>query len=94
MKPKNRFVKGQSVYACRVCKRNTRQTGRDNSSIDLCEDCYELAGIENALSDGHSRMIEVKDEIIERVENIRQKGGDTDVWKDRLMYLLEELRSS
>lgn len=41
------------VFACRSCKRKTRSTGRgDNENVDLCVECYELAGIENAFLDG------------------------------------------
>lgn len=47
----NRFVKGQSVFSCQCCKRKTRQTGGDNDSLRLCEECYEMGGIENYLQD-------------------------------------------
>lgn len=51
-RPANRFIKGNAVYACRCCGRNTRQTGRgDNDGVRLCAECYELSGFENQLSD-------------------------------------------
>lgn len=48
----SRFAKGSAVYVCRVCKRATRQTGRnDNEHAQLCAQCYDLAGEENHLLD-------------------------------------------
>lgn len=44
--------KGLQVYTCRNCGRSTRPTGgRDNEHVQLCAQCYELAGLENALAD-------------------------------------------
>lgn len=50
MTPRNRFARGSGSYACRCCDRQTRDTG-DNGSVRLCPQCYDLAGIENHLSD-------------------------------------------
>ena len=37
------------VFKCEVCGRNTRDTGQ---GVDhLCEDCYELTGIDNSIND-------------------------------------------
>lgn len=47
----NRFGRGSGVYVCESCTRKTRQTGGDNDSLRLCEECYEIAGLENAISD-------------------------------------------
>lgn len=48
----NRFERGSGCYGCRVCKRMTRSTGRgDNELIQLCEECYEVSGLENQISD-------------------------------------------
>lgn len=44
------FRKGQSTYTCRCCGRVTRDTNSEGS-IELCAQCYELAGLENELSD-------------------------------------------
>ncbi len=49
-----RFAKGSAVYSCRCCKRKTRATGNnDNEHVRLCVQCYDLAGIENAVLDGN-----------------------------------------
>jgi hypothetical protein len=47
----SRFARGTGVYTCSSCKRQTRATGGDNHSVGLCEECYDIAGQENALSD-------------------------------------------
>ena len=44
------FQRGSSTYTCRVCNRRTRNTG-DEGSTGLCFECFELAGIENEISD-------------------------------------------
>src|SRR5690348_17023746 len=46
------FRKGQSTYTCRCCGRVTRDTNSEGS-IELCAQCYELAGFENMIQDGN-----------------------------------------
>jgi hypothetical protein len=46
-----RFQKGQKVYTCQSCKKQTRNVGGDEFYAGLCADCYELAGIDNSLTD-------------------------------------------
>lgn len=48
----NQFQRGAGVYACRCCSRPTRGTGGDSAGVLLCDQCYELSGYENMLSDG------------------------------------------
>jgi hypothetical protein len=47
----SRFQRGTGVYQCQACKRSTRATGGDNHQVGLCEECYEIAGLENAIND-------------------------------------------
>lgn len=47
----NRFRKGSSTYKCQCCGKLTRETGASESSARLCVVCYELAGIDNFLTD-------------------------------------------
>lgn len=48
----SRFARGSGQYACNCCGRQTRSTGRgDNEQVRLCAECFDLAGIENHLSD-------------------------------------------
>jgi len=39
------------VFTCLSCGRRTRHT-QDQSNDEICEDCYELAGLENGVADG------------------------------------------
>ena len=50
---RNQFNKGVGSYTCRSCGRGTRPHGGDPSAIHarLCEECWELSGLENQLSD-------------------------------------------
>lgn len=45
-----RFVTG--TYTCRSCQKLTRETGGDESSVELCRACYDEAGWENEHGDG------------------------------------------
>lgn len=79
MKPSNRFLKGSPIYSCRLCHRMTRQTGRgDNDLVDLCAECYDLAGLENVVNDGGL----LSDSDIDLVHSLRafiaSKGGNPD----------------
>ena len=38
-------------YTCRCCKKQTRETGRDESSIRMCACCFEKSACQNSVSD-------------------------------------------
>lgn len=58
IKSKNsRFQRGSGVFTCVCCTRKTRATGGDNHDLQLCEECYEMAGIENAILDGNDDTV-------------------------------------
>ena len=67
----NRFVRGVGTYICSSCNRRTRPHGGDPSAIHirLCEECYELAGIEISISVGHAPSRETCEYYIERLES-------------------------
>jgi hypothetical protein len=46
----NRFKRGRSTYPCSICKRMTRDTG-SGVDLDMCPECYELAGLDNMVND-------------------------------------------
>lgn len=48
----NRFGRG-GAYRCRSCGKLTRETGGDESSVELCRSCLQEAEMENAHSDGY-----------------------------------------
>jgi hypothetical protein len=45
-----KFRRGETTYVCHCCKKLTRNTG-DEGGAGLCADCYDLAGIQNGMSD-------------------------------------------
>ena len=47
-----RFQRGSAVYTCRCCHKLTRETGGDESGVELCRVCYDSAGWTNAHYDG------------------------------------------
>lgn len=76
MNTRNRFQRGSGCYKCRCCGRNTRSTGRgDNEHSRLCEQCYDLGGIENEISDqGSTPELEAEAEKLRK--EIRAAGGN------------------
>ena len=67
-----------STYRCDTCGRLTRYTGAQSGGSKLCPQCWDLAGIENEISDGHSTFEEKRAEIDALLAEIRAKGGDPD----------------
>lgn len=78
------FAKGsfQQVYTCRCCKRSTRPTGTgDNDGVQLCVECYDLAGEENHLSDNGTFYASAT-EVLGLIAAVEAKGGDASCWAD------------
>jgi len=80
---KSRFGHTTPTYRCRVCKRLTRNTG-DEGGVTLCLHCWELAGIENTISDNGLELarewgyVETATRLL---KELRAKGIDVDtVW--------------
>lgn len=53
----SKFQGGMSgtIYKCRCCGKRTRETGEGESGVQLCADCYDAGGRENAHADGYHR---------------------------------------
>jgi ribosome-binding protein aMBF1 (putative translation factor) len=47
----NRFKGGSGAYQCRICGKQTRETGYDESSLELCAKCLLQEYVNNAQSD-------------------------------------------
>lgn len=47
----SRFQRGSGVYTCRICSKQTRETGQSESGAELCAKCYEMSGDENSVAD-------------------------------------------
>jgi hypothetical protein len=50
MANRQHFAPGSGCFVCEDCGKRTRNTG-DNGQCNLCPDCFEIAGIENEISD-------------------------------------------
>lgn len=76
---KNTFSKlGGSTYKCDTCGRNTRYTGAQAIGSTLCAQCWDLAGIENEISDGIRTQADAQARIDSLMADIRAKGGNPD----------------
>lgn len=69
-----RFNEGSGCYSCKVCTRKTRDTG-DNGALRLCPECYEMAGIENAIADSGDPDGKLKNEWHALKAACIKKGG-------------------
>lgn len=79
LKNANRFARGSGCYKCGCCGRMTRATGRgDNENNGLCAECYDLAGIDNEITDGYVTFEGVREEYVGLLKAIRAKGGKTE----------------
>lgn len=76
----SRFQRGSGCYECDVCGRKTRNVGNQSFSSKLCSECFDLAGIENEISDGHATAQELKDRILALTSDIAAKGGSLAEW--------------
>jgi hypothetical protein len=80
MATKKHFERGgRGVFTCGCCGRRTRETTSDNP--ETCGPCYELAGLENGVADGHPVSDYVSDAKALYAE-IASKGGKYDFWTD------------
>jgi hypothetical protein len=86
MKNASHFAKGTGVYQCQCCTRSTRSTGRgDNENVELCAECYDLAGFENSLQDGEQLKAGDRAEIDRLIASVKEKGGDHERAFDKSM---------
>lgn len=77
----DRFNRGSSTYLCDVCGRRTRYTGNQSVGSKLCADCWDLAGLENEVSDGYRTLDETKAMVAPMVAALKAKGGDIAEWE-------------
>ena len=78
---RNTFTKtAGSTYDCDCCGRKTRNTGAQSLGSRTCPQCFELAGIENEISDGYCTPAERKGTVDTLVAEIVSKGGNVESW--------------
>lgn len=70
MKARNGFQTGKSgVFQCSECGKMTRDTGRDESGIQMCSSCIDIQEWANGISDGLYTLEDVPEEYRSRVSN-------------------------
>jgi len=81
---------GAGTFTCQVCKRRTREMNGDHAQTGNCHICFELAGIENSISDEGDEAIErYYDEARGWLQKLSDMGVSTICWMD-LIYKLDE----
>ena len=78
------FQYGRGVYVCQTCGRRTRETTVSGS--DDCEQCFELAGLQNAKWDGCYTEAD-NAERDRRLKLVVDRGGN----KDRVLKSFKDL---
>lgn len=81
-----RFRPGSATFQCGVCGRLTRATGVQSVGNKICPQCYELAGIENDISDGNGTLETYRAMINSYIAEIVAKGGDISTWSGVFGY--------
>lgn len=78
------FVRGgKGVFTCQCCERQTRETNGDHAQTGNCEHCFELAGIENTLSDNGMEVAKsYKAEVKMRLTKLAKMGGKMEHWAE------------
>lgn len=74
----NKFSPGTGCFSCESCGRRTRDTGVQSIGSKICPDCYEVAGIDNAVTDGDMTNEEGLKAARRYIDRITAKGGNTD----------------
>lgn len=78
IKNRKHFQLGSGVFTCVSCGVRTRLVS-DGGDSNVCEDCYELAGLENGTSDTGTTEGYLA-EALERYQRIVRKGGKYAFW--------------
>ena len=72
----HRHFNYRGTFVCHICNRKTRDTGQ---GVDhLCEPCYEICGMDNAINDGcdASTAKSYRKECERLLKVIVKRGGD------------------
>lgn len=81
----SQFRGGKSTFICECCKRRTRETNGDHAQTGLCAWCFDLAGIENTLSDNGAEQAFGENgyysEAHELLKKLRDADADMSNWQ-------------
>lgn len=87
----SKFVRGSSTFACNVCGRRTRYNGSQSYGNKICPQCWDLAGLENEISDGHTTLDAAHGDIVRMLKEVKAKGGSLDEWASTFPAQANEL---
>lgn len=77
---------GALLTSCMCCGSST--FGADGLDVDLCEPCFELAGIDNQLNDeGRTLDADEAPDVLALLDDIRKAGGDAELALEYCDYL-------
>ena len=68
-----KFQRGRSTFVCDDCGRTTRETIQGQEAC-VCEECWEICGLQNAWSDGFRDG--VREQALEYLKDLQMKGGN------------------
>lgn len=88
------FGTNGGTYRCRVCHGRTRNVGGDAAPLKLCEECFELAGEDNAHNDdGTVPTVKQALRYVLLLDRIAQRdGADVQRVKDANPYLFHQTK--
>jgi len=77
----NTFTQGGATYVCSQCRRRTRYTGAQSLGSTLCAQCWDLAGLENEVSDGFYSSNEARRRAEVLIAEVELRGGSANSWR-------------
>lgn len=87
-----RFTR-RGTFICQCCNRRTREVNGDHAQTGNCALCFDLAGIENTISDnGIDAVSDYYEEARDLLTRLEKIGGNLSNWAD-LVSVLDEWRS-
>ena len=84
------FRRGTPTYTCRICKHVTRETGDGEASVQLCAPCFNLAGLENTVSDCGIEGIDAceQETIKADIALVEKRTGGDHGWRQTFAAIL------
>lgn len=74
MRNRSHFQRGSGVFTCDACGRRARVV--DQSNDQICQQCWDLAGLDNSVNDGAMTLAEAATERDDLFATCVARGGD------------------
>jgi len=85
MAKQRNFRRGRSTFNCICCHRLTREV--DQGGTDLCQECFEICGLDNTVNDNSYDPTEYLPEAERLLAKIAKRGGDVEAVKRQNSFL-------